>query len=77
MQKKNLSCLFSCVLMFGFLLGIRNGKVALWKADDPTPIKVFPYYASALPRDAREALEKGIPIESLEDLETLLEKYLP
>ncbi len=77
MKKINPSCILCCILLLGFLLGIRNGKIALWKYDDPTPIRVFPYPVSALPRDVQQALEKGIRIESEEDLPSLLEKYLP
>ncbi len=77
MKKKTVSVLLCQVLLFGFLLGIRNGHIALWKYDDPTPIRVFPYAASALPQGIRRDLERGIPIESLEDVEELLEKYLP
>ncbi len=77
MKKKRLSLLLCQFLLFGFLLGVRNGRIALWKYDNPTPIKVFPYSVSALPKQARQELEKGIPIDSMEDLERLLEKYLP
>ena len=59
-----------------YLLGIHDGKIALWEGNDPEPSKVFPYRASMLPKVAREQLEKGIPIDSMEELRALAEAYL-
>ncbi|MBO5953953.1 MAG: hypothetical protein J6Q53_07540 [Oscillospiraceae bacterium] len=64
-----------CMLLLGFLLGIHNGNVALWKTDDPKPLRVFPYAASSLPEADRKLLEKGIPIDSLGELTRLIEDY--
>lgn len=77
MKKQHITSAFASFLLFGFLLGVHNGKVALWKGQDPKPIRVFPYSVSALPPQAQEALRSGIPIESMEDLESLIKKYLP
>ena len=63
-------------LMLSLILGIHEGKVALWKDGAPEPVRVFPCPAALLPADARAALKKGIPIESLEQLEALAENYL-
>lgn len=60
-------------LMLGFLLGIHNGRVALWKDGQSQPCKVFPYPVSVLPSDVRQALEDGIRIDSEADLDRLLE----
>ena len=76
MKKKYFSHIFSMLLVFTFLLGIHEGKIALWQEDDPKPVKVFPYRASMLPEEAREQLKKGIRIESMEDLDRLIEIYL-
>ena len=65
-----------CILLLGFLLGIKDGKVALWVEDDPQPVQVFPYHASLLPKADQEALEKGIKIGNSEELRSLLEDYL-
>ena len=65
-----------CVLFLGFLLGIHNGQIALWRDEDPEPIKVFPYSAQMLPVADRRALEEGIRFESKEDLLRLMEDYL-
>ena len=76
MNKKKISSLLSMALAFVFLLGIHEGKVALWQEDDPEPVKIFPYRASMLPDEAQEQLRKGIRIESMEDLDRLIEIYL-
>ena len=65
---------FALVLMF--ILGVRDGKVALWKENDPASVRIFPCRAAMLPEDARAALERGIEIDSLEQLEQLAENYL-
>ena len=67
--------LLAQIMLLGFLLGIHNGRVAIWKDPDPEPYRVFPYPASALPPEARLALEKGIRIDSQEDLDKLLENF--
>lgn len=64
------------ILLLGFLLGIHDGMIALWKDQDPQPIRVFPYSAASLPRSDREALEKGIHVDSAEELMRFLEDYM-
>lgn len=76
MKKKTITHLLSMALAFTFLLGIHNGKVALWEEDDPKPVKVFPYRASMLPKEAQEQLRKGVRIESMAELNRLVEAYL-
>lgn len=63
------------LIVLGFLLGIHNGRVALWKDEDPEPFRVFPYPVSVLPPDVRQALEEGIHIDSEADLDRLLESF--
>lgn len=63
-------------LFFGFLLGVQNGFIALWKDGSPEPIQVFPYRAASLPIADQQALENGIRIDSGTDLAQLLEDYL-
>ena len=76
MKKKYLSQLLCAAFLSVYLLGIHDGKIALWSGDDPEPIRVFPDSASMLPEEARKQLEAGIPIESMEDLNRLAEAYL-
>ena len=67
---------FCFALMFGFLLGVRNGYIALWRDGDAKPVQVFPYRAEMLPDADRQALEKGIHIADEDELKRLLEDYL-
>ncbi len=76
-MKRNQRQRLVCLLMAGFLLGIYKGRIALWKDQDPEPVRVLPYTAELLPPPLHQALQIGIPIESMDDLEELLEKYLP
>ena len=73
MKKKKILLNF---LLFGFILGVYEGKVALWKDHQKDPIKVLPYQVSMLPEADQKALEKGIHIESLSQLHKMLEDYL-
>lgn len=66
-------CLF---LLLGFLLGIYDGRIALWKDGDSHPWKVFPYPVSALPMQTQQELLKGMRVDSMEDLDRLLENLL-
>jgi hypothetical protein len=76
MKKSVTTQLLCCALMAVYLLGVHDGKVALWSGDDPEPTRVFPYSVSLLPEDARTLLEQGIPINSMDDLNRLMEAYL-
>lgn len=76
MKKRILTRLIPGILMAFFLVGIHEGKIALWEGDDPEPIKVFPYRASMLPKADRQRLEKGIRVETMEELTKLAEAYL-
>lgn len=72
---KNHRFFYSLVLL-GFLLGIHEGQVALWRDNDPEPVKVFPYPAELLPEADQNALKEGIKVESLRKLYSMLEDYL-
>ena len=63
-------------LVFGFILGISDGYVALWKDGESKPAEVFPYQARFLPAADQQALEKGIHLDSALELNQLLEDYL-
>ena len=64
------------ILLFGFLLGIHEGKIALWKDNQKKPMKVFPYQASILPEEDQKRLKEGIHVDSLNELYKLVEDYL-
>ncbi len=63
-------------VLFGFLLGIHKGKIALWKDNWSQPIQVFPYSATILPKADQEKLAKGIHVDTLDELYQLVEDYL-
>lgn len=65
-----------CIVLFGFMLGIHEGKIALWEGDDPEPVYIYPYSAQLLPLADQSALEDGIHFHSRHDLERLLGDYL-
>lgn len=67
--------LFYIALVFGFLLGIHDGFIALWKDGCTDPV-VFPYRAEVLPDADRRRLENGIRVEEGSKLAELLEDYL-
>lgn len=72
MKKKPL---LTQLLILGFLLGIQDGCIALWRDGNPDP-EVFPYRAEHLPIADQKALEKGIFIAGEEELARLIEDYL-
>lgn len=63
------------IVLLGFLLGIHEGKIALWKENDPEPMQVFPYRAELLPEADQKALKKGIRFENIRQLQSLIEDY--
>jgi hypothetical protein len=75
MTKRPIKLLCSALLL-GFLVGSYNGKLAVWKGDDPEPYRVYPCPVYLLPKQEREALEKGIRIDTMEDLGNFLENFL-
>lgn len=64
------------ILIMGYLLGIQNGWIALWKDGNPEPERVFSYKAEILPPEDQKALAKGIHLDEDSALIKLLEDYL-
>ena len=76
-MKRNGFCRKLCpLLLLGFLLGVSDGRLALWKDGQQQPWKVFPYPVAALPADTQQQLHQGIRVDSMEDLDRLLENLL-
>lgn len=63
-------------LVFTFLLGVRDGSLALWQLPEPEPIAILPCRVRMLPEADRKALETGIYIEDDAALQQALEDYL-
>ena len=73
MKKQKILC---NLLILGFLLGVYEGKIALWKDNQAKPMKVFPVQVSILPESDQRALQKGIRVKNLNQLYKMLEDYL-
>ena len=65
---------FSLFLLF--ILGCKDGYIALWTDRSPEPTRIFPYSVVILPEADRKALEQGISIDDPYILARLLEDYL-
>lgn len=63
-------------LILTFLLGCRDGFIALWKTPEKDPVYVFPYSITSLPPADHQKLETGIKVDTAEELMALLEDYL-
>ena len=59
-------------LIFGFLLGISDGYIALWKDGNPKPLEVFPYQARSLPIADQQALYFVLIVHSVQTMLVIL-----
>lgn len=67
---------FSVLIACGFILGIQDGCLALWRDGTSDPVQVFPYRAENLPIADQKALQEGIHLDDDSQLAQLLEDYL-
>ena len=77
MKNQFLKNLLPVALMLTFFVGVHNGRLALWKNEDPTPCKIFPCPVILLPQKVQEQLRSGVRLETIEDVNRLLENFLP
>lgn len=75
-MKKTQKQIATFAILAGLLLGVKNGYIALWKDEDPQPFRVFPIRVDSLPVADQLQLQKGIRINSVEELLRLAEDYL-
>ena len=68
--------LLSTALLLGFLLGIHEGRLTLWRDGQTHPEQVYDIRADTLPPADRLQLRRGIRAESREELWLILENYL-
>lgn len=66
----------SLLLLFGYILGIHQGRIALWEEGKALPEKVFPYSAALLPEADRQRLKEGIYVKDKDELAQIAEDYL-
>lgn len=76
MKNRILPRLLCAPILLGFLIGTYNGRLAVWKGDDPEPYRVYPCPVYLLPKDERDALRRGIRIDSMDDVSDFLENFL-
>ena len=67
--------LLPMTLCFGFLLGIRGEKVALWRDGESHPEQVYDIRADTLPPADQLQLRRGIRLENREQVWAVLENY--
>lgn len=77
MRKPTISNLLAFALVLGFLLGVHNGRIAVWKDQDPTPMRTIPCPIWVLSPTQQQMLKDGIHIDSMEDLEKMLTEFFP
>lgn len=77
MNKTHFTNLTALCLAAGFLIGIHNGRIGIWKDQDPTPFRVIPCPVFLLTPSQQSALADGIRIDTMEDVEDLIENFFP
>lgn len=75
MKRSILSHFMALTLLLGFLIGIHDGKIGIWKAEDPTPMRTIPCPVWVLSSQQQQMLRNGIRIDSMEDLERMLTDF--
>ena len=63
------------ILSLAFLVGIHRGYIAIWNGEDPEPEYTLPYSVALLPEADQKELEKGIFIQSSQELSRFLEDF--
>lgn len=58
-----------------YLLKDNGGRLALYRPGEAQPLRVYEVYTHLLPAQDVESLQAGIPIESEEQLDRLLEDF--
>ena len=76
MKRKTEVTILCHMILLGFLLGCYKGRLAVWKDDDPQPYRVYPCPVYLLPKAERNALQRGIRIDNMDDLSRFLENFL-
>ena len=52
-----------------------KGKIAVFRNNESVPLDIFDVYVATLPQHDRVLLERGIQIETPEELQKLIEDY--
>lgn len=73
---KHFKAALSLTLVCGFLLGIHEGRLTLWRDGEDRPEQIYDIRADSLPPADRLQLSRGIRAQSREEVWQLLENYL-
>ena len=73
---KHFKAALSLTLVCGFLLGIHEGRLTLWRDGEDRPEQIYDIRADSLPPADRLQLRRGIRAQSREEVWQLLENYL-
>ena len=73
---KHFKATLSLTLVCGFLLGIHEGRLTLWRDGEDHPEQIYDIRADSLPPADRLQLSRGIRAQSREEVWQLLENYL-
>ena len=58
-----------------FIIGIENGRVAVFREGEEKPFMVTDTYANTLPKIDRDELEKGVNVSGEKELQKAIEDY--
>lgn len=75
MRKPTITNLLTLTLLLGFLIGVHNGRIGVWKDQDPTPMRTIPCPIWVLSPAQQQMLKNGIRIDSMADLEKMLTEF--
>ena len=75
-MRKQIRRICTMALAMGFLLGIHEGKLTLWREGQSHPEQIYDIRADSLPPADQLRLRRGIRVEDRQQLWLLLENYL-
>lgn len=73
---KHVRRICTLVLAMGFLLGIRDGRLALWQEGSGHPLQIYDIRADTLPPADQLQLRRGIRLQTRQELWQVLENYM-
>ena len=59
-----------------YIIGEYDGKVAVFKENDDSPVEIFNAYTNMLPLEDAKALKSGIRVHSEDELNRIIEDYI-
>lgn len=59
-----------------YIIGEYDGKVAVFKENEDSPVEIFNSYTNMLPLEDAQALKNGIKVHSEDELNRIIEDYI-